>query len=79
MSQITRRTLMKVAGAAATASVLGARVAHAEDKVKIGYAISKTGPNAGGASITIQNSTFKPNTSATLEGTPSGAARRRSA
>ena len=37
MSQITRRTLMKVAGAAATASVLGARVAHAEDKVKIGF------------------------------------------
>ena len=39
--------------AATTAAALAfAGAAAAQDKVKIGYAISKTGPNAGGASIT---------------------------
>ncbi|WP_395713603.1 amino acid ABC transporter substrate-binding protein [Reyranella sp.] len=43
--------LRLLAAVAAAASVL-AGTASAQDKVKIGYAISKTGPNAGGASIT---------------------------
>jgi branched-chain amino acid transport system substrate-binding protein len=45
--RFTRRAF---AGLAATALVVAP--AAAQDKVKIGYAISKTGPNAGGASIT---------------------------
>jgi branched-chain amino acid transport system substrate-binding protein len=36
----------------AFALALAALPAAAQDKVKVGYAISKTGPNAGGASIT---------------------------
>jgi len=38
--------------AAAVATLALALPASAQDKVKIGYAISKTGPNAGGATIT---------------------------
>src|SRR5436190_24377272 len=38
--------------AAAAVTLALALPASAQDKVKIGYAISKTGPNAGGASIT---------------------------
>lgn len=38
--------------ALAGALSLAAQAAMAQDKVKIGYAISKTGPNAGGANIT---------------------------
>ncbi len=38
--------------AALAAAALAAAPAVAQDKVKIGYAISKTGPNAGGATIT---------------------------
>lgn len=45
-----RLTLRALAALAATA--LAVAPAMAQDKVKIGYAISKTGPNAGGASIT---------------------------
>jgi branched-chain amino acid transport system substrate-binding protein len=45
-----RLTLRALAALAATA--LAAAPAVAQDKVKIGYAISKTGPNAGGATIT---------------------------
>ena len=36
----------------AVLAALAAAPAMAQDKVKVGYAISKTGPNAGGASIT---------------------------
>ena len=43
--------LRLLAATAAATLALGA-AASAQDKVKIGYAISKTGPNAGGASIT---------------------------
>ncbi|MEI7872604.1 MAG: amino acid ABC transporter substrate-binding protein [Alphaproteobacteria bacterium] len=47
MMRLTLRALAALAAAAlATAPVA------AQDKVKIGYAISKTGPNAGGATIT---------------------------
>lgn len=45
-----RLTLRALAALAATA--LAVAPAGAQDKVKIGYAISKTGPNAGGATIT---------------------------
>lgn len=45
-----RMTLRALAALAATA--LAAAPTVAQDKVKIGYAISKTGPNAGGATIT---------------------------
>jgi len=38
--------------AALAAAALVTAPAAAQDKIKIGYAISKTGPNAGGASIT---------------------------
>jgi branched-chain amino acid transport system substrate-binding protein len=38
--------------AALAAATLATAPAVAQDKVKIGYAISKTGPNAGGATIT---------------------------
>jgi branched-chain amino acid transport system substrate-binding protein len=38
--------------AVSAAAMLAIAPASAQDKVKIGYAISKTGPNAGGASIT---------------------------
>ncbi|MEK7687742.1 MAG: ABC transporter substrate-binding protein, partial [Pseudomonadota bacterium] len=45
-----RLTLRALAALAAVA--LATAPAAAQDKVKIGYAISKTGPNAGGATIT---------------------------
>ena len=47
MMRLTLGTLAALAAAA-----LAAAPAVAQDKVKIGYAISKTGPNAGGATIT---------------------------
>jgi branched-chain amino acid transport system substrate-binding protein len=49
---------MTIRTTALTATALGAALlaavlpASAQDKIKIGYAISKTGPNAGGANIT---------------------------
>jgi branched-chain amino acid transport system substrate-binding protein len=51
-----RRTLLRVTGLMAAATVLGAfaSTAKAQEKIRIGYAISKTGPYAGGAGITTQ-------------------------
>jgi branched-chain amino acid transport system substrate-binding protein len=43
---------LRLLSATAVAALAVALPASAQDKVKIGYAISKTGPNAGGASIT---------------------------
>ncbi len=43
---------LRLLAATAAATFAVAAAASAQDKVKIGYAISKTGPNAGGASIT---------------------------
>ena len=43
---------LRLLGVTAVAALAFALPASAQDKVKIGYAISKTGPNAGGASIT---------------------------
>jgi len=43
---------LRLLSATAAAALAFALPASAQDKVKIGYAISKTGPNAGGASIT---------------------------
>lgn len=43
---------LRLLSASAVAALAFALPASAQDKVKIGYAISKTGPNAGGASIT---------------------------
>jgi branched-chain amino acid transport system substrate-binding protein len=43
---------LRLLSATAIAALAFALAASAQDKVKIGYAISKTGPNAGGASIT---------------------------
>jgi branched-chain amino acid transport system substrate-binding protein len=43
---------LRLLSAAAVAALAVALPASAQDKVKIGYAISKTGPNAGGATIT---------------------------
>src|SRR4029450_10018702 len=43
---------LRVLPAPAVAALAFALPASAQDKVKIGYAISKTGPNAGGASLT---------------------------
>lgn len=48
---MTRRHAFVLALAAAVAGALPG-MAAAQDKIRIGYAISKTGPNAGGASIT---------------------------
>jgi len=49
-----RRTLLRIASVVALVLALGtlATAADAQDKIRIGYAISKTGPYAGGASIT---------------------------
>jgi branched-chain amino acid transport system substrate-binding protein len=49
-----RRTILAAALAAGIAglSLTAPLQAVAQDKIKIGYAISKTGPNAGGANIT---------------------------
>jgi branched-chain amino acid transport system substrate-binding protein len=48
------RSIVKgLAGLALAGAVgLAAQAAMAQDKIKVGYAISKTGPNAGGANIT---------------------------
>ncbi len=43
---------LRLLSAAAAVALAFTVPASAQDKVKIGYAISKTGPNAGGASIT---------------------------
>ena len=44
---------LRMLSAVLAAGILGAAgMAAAQDKIKIGYAISKTGPNAGGANIT---------------------------
>ena len=43
---------LRLLGVTAVAALAFALPASAQDKVKVGYAISKTGPNAGGASIT---------------------------
>lgn len=43
---------LRLLSATAAVALAFALPASAQDKVKIGYAISKTGPNAGGASIT---------------------------
>lgn len=52
MFSANRRTLLRVTGL--VAAVLGAlaSTAEAQEKIRIGYAISKTGPYAGGAGIT---------------------------
>lgn len=54
MSMTSRRTIVRMAGAVAAVAALAtfASGALAQDKLKIGYTISKTGPYAGGASIT---------------------------
>ncbi len=54
MLSANRRTLLRVTGLAALATGLGifASPADAQEKIRIGYAISKTGPYAGGAGIT---------------------------
>lgn len=53
MNTMTRRLALRLFGVAATSVALGAPLAAtAQESVKIGYAISKTGPNAGGAGIT---------------------------
>ena len=54
MFSANRRTLLRVTGliAAATALAGFAAPAEAQEKIRIGYAISKTGPYAGGAGIT---------------------------
>ena len=46
-----RQTVSAIAAAVA-AAVLAGSPAGAQDKIKIGYAVSKTGPNAAGAGIT---------------------------
>ncbi|MCA1499188.1 MULTISPECIES: amino acid ABC transporter substrate-binding protein [unclassified Bradyrhizobium] len=54
MFSANRRTLLRVAGLAALAGTLWTfpSTADAQEKIRIGYAISKTGPYAGGAGIT---------------------------
>lgn len=54
MFSANRRTLLRVTGLVAFATALGtfASTADAQEKIRIGYAISKTGPYAGGAGIT---------------------------
>ena len=54
MFSANRRTLLRITSLTAIAAALGtfASVACAQEKIRIGYAISKTGPYAGGASIT---------------------------
>ncbi|MDF0521488.1 amino acid ABC transporter substrate-binding protein [Bradyrhizobium yuanmingense] len=54
MFSANRRTLLHVAGLAALAGTLWTfpSTADAQEKIRIGYAISKTGPYAGGAGIT---------------------------
>lgn len=54
MAMMNRRTALRIAGLVVAASSIPLTVtgALAQDKLRIGYAISKTGPYAGGASIT---------------------------
>ena len=52
MLPIKSWTALGLAAAAAVAALASAPAASAQDKVRIGYGISKTGPYAGGASIT---------------------------
>lgn len=54
MFSANRRTLLRVTGLVGVATLLGtfASTVEAQEKVRIGYAISKTGPYAGGAGIT---------------------------
>jgi branched-chain amino acid transport system substrate-binding protein len=54
MFSANRRTLLRVTGLVTAATVLRAfaSTAEAQEKIRIGYAISKTGPYAGGAGIT---------------------------
>jgi branched-chain amino acid transport system substrate-binding protein len=53
MTVKTRRPpFLRMVGLAAGALALAASSAMAQDKIRIGYAISKTGPYAGGAGIT---------------------------
>ena len=49
-----RRTLLRITSVTALVAALGTlgTAADAQDKIRIGYAISKTGPYGGGASIT---------------------------
>ncbi|WP_315739506.1 MULTISPECIES: amino acid ABC transporter substrate-binding protein [unclassified Bradyrhizobium] len=53
MTSTNRRQVLRIAGAAAIAAGFAVSAAQAQqDKIRIGYAISKTGPYAGGAGIT---------------------------
>jgi branched-chain amino acid transport system substrate-binding protein len=54
MLATNRRTLLRITGMTVMAAAMGTTTfaATAQDKLRIGYAISKTGPYAGGASIT---------------------------
>ena len=52
MFSANRRTLLRVTGLIATVLGALASTAEAQEKIRIGYAISKTGPYAGGAGIT---------------------------
>lgn len=54
MFSTNRRTLLRATGLAALTAALGIfpPTADAQEKIRIGYAISKTGPYAGGAGIT---------------------------
>ncbi|MBR0712834.1 amino acid ABC transporter substrate-binding protein [Bradyrhizobium liaoningense] len=54
MISANRRTLLRIMSLVAAAAALGSFTfaAEAQEKIRIGYAISKTGPYAGGASIT---------------------------
>ena len=48
---LTRRSALLVAATCAATFGLAA-VAEAQTSIKIGYAISRTGPNTGGAAVT---------------------------
>src|SRR6478735_4915588 len=54
MFATNRRTMLRITGMTAMAAAMWTMTsaAEAQDKLRIGYAISKTGPYAGGASIT---------------------------
>jgi branched-chain amino acid transport system substrate-binding protein len=54
MLATNRRTLLRITGMTVMAAAMWTTTspAQAQDKLRIGYAISKTGPYAGGASIT---------------------------
>ena len=46
------RLVVSAIAVAAAAALLASNPSAAQDKIKIGYAVSKTGPNAAGAGIT---------------------------